>query len=550
MRRLAFVFLFLLAGAAAAQVQIPPSADPGVQQQREMEREKRLLDEELRRDRIEQPLKPLAPKPAPAAPAGEELQVFVREILFEPPSEILKAEELDALAAPYRGRALRFAELRELVAKVNELYKSKGVVTAQASLPRQDVTAGVVHIRLVEGRVGKLRIEGNASTDTDYITDRLRLKPSMLVDLTGLEEDMVRFNRTNDAQMRADLAPGAAFGQTDVDVTIVEPKRDDFRVTMDNAGSAGTGELQTGVSYLRRSFTGRRDDLYLASSTAEGHRGMYLTYGLPVNTLGTRLTLGYFNDKTAIVHGFIAPLNVTGEATAYSATLRHPLIVERGFELDGLLSVKKRHTVNWIDTSLLSASDLNGRTIGLDLQVPGAAGYWTANAEYGWGRDAPLGADERPYNVARGNVRRSLSLNTDTTAVGSLIWQYAPVTLLPASEQLIIGGEGTVRGYSTGLFSGDRGFVLNLELQRNVPLPRDWSWKATAFAFLDRGEVRPFRPPGNQQSTDVATSGGGGFNFFWGKELSGRIALEIPISKRPEEPRDYRIGFQFVWHVL
>src|SRR5260221_1428089 len=270
MRRLLAVPLVLFAGTLPAQVVIPPSADPGVLQQREIERERRLREEELRRDRIEQPVRPVAPKPAPAAPTGDALQIFVREIRFDPPSEILKADELDALAAQYRGRTLRFSDLRELVGKVNALYLSKGVATAQASLPRQDVTEGTVRIRLVEGRVGKLRIEGNASTNDDYITDRLRLKASMVIDLARLEDDMVRFNRTNDAQMRADLLPGAEFGQTDIAVTIVEPKRDDFRLSLENSGSAGTGEMREIASYQRRSLTGRRDDLDLSTARADG----------------------------------------------------------------------------------------------------------------------------------------------------------------------------------------------------------------------------------------------------------------------------------------
>lgn len=550
MRGLTFVPLFLFACGAAAQVQVPPSSDPGVLQQREMERERRLRDEELRRERIERPLKPAAPAAAPAAPSTEELQFFVREIRYEPAPELLKPDELDALTAPYRGRTLRLSDLRELVAKVNEMYKSRGIVTAQASLPAQDVTAGVVRIRLVEGRVGKLRIEGNASTDAGYITDRLRLKPSDLIDLRRLEDDMVRFNRTNDAQMRADLQAGEAFGETDLVVTLVEPKRDDFRVFLENSGSAGTGELRSGAAYQRRSLTGRRDDLFLSTAMADGHRGNYLTYGLPVNTLGTRLTLGYFNDRTRIVHGLIASLKVTGEATAITASLRHPLVVGRDIQVDAVLGVKKRRTVNWIDNNLLSAADLNGSTLGLELQLPEATGYWTGNLELASGRNEPLGAERKPYHLIRGNLRRSLSLDADTTLVAATNWQYSHIPLLPASEQIVIGGESSVRGFATGLFSGDRGFVLNLELQRRMPLPEDWAWRASGFAFLDRGEVRPFRPPGNQRSTDVLSSAGGGVNFSYAKDASGRIVLGIPISKRPEEPRDYRVHFQFVWHLL
>ena len=50
MRRLAVVPLLLLVAMSVAQGQVPPSIDPGVLQQREMDRQKRLRDEELRRE--------------------------------------------------------------------------------------------------------------------------------------------------------------------------------------------------------------------------------------------------------------------------------------------------------------------------------------------------------------------------------------------------------------------------------------------------------------------------------------------------------------------
>ena len=37
------------------------------------------------------------------------------------------------------------------------------------------------------------------------------MKSGDLVDLPGLEEDLLRFNRTNDVQLRAELKPGTSF---------------------------------------------------------------------------------------------------------------------------------------------------------------------------------------------------------------------------------------------------------------------------------------------------------------------------------------------------
>src|SRR5690606_8441668 len=110
--------------------------------------------------------------------------------------------------------------LHELVARINALYRAKGVVTAQAVLPPQDLTDGIVRIRLIEGRVGAIDVRDNRSTDEDYVRARVRQQPGDLVDLAGLERDLQRFNRTNDAQARAELRPGSRVGETDIGILL------------------------------------------------------------------------------------------------------------------------------------------------------------------------------------------------------------------------------------------------------------------------------------------------------------------------------------------
>ncbi|WBY02170.1 ShlB/FhaC/HecB family hemolysin secretion/activation protein [Ramlibacter tataouinensis] len=546
---LGLAFLVLAGGALAQPVQIPPGSDPAVIQQREIERERRMRADELRRDRIEQPVRPTAP--AEPAPAGADSMPFeVREIRVEPRSELLDAGAIDALVAGYRGRSLRLSDLRELTARINELYRAKGIVTAQAVLPPQDVTDGTVRIRLVEGRVGQVRIQGNESTNEDYIRDRLTLKPPMLVDMGELEQDLVRFNRSNDAQLRADLRPGSELGQTDIQLQVQEPKRNELRLFVDNSGSTLTGEGRVGVAYMRRSLTGRRDDIYLSAVRSEGHEGNYLSYGVPVTRLGTRLTLGYFKDRTRVVNGPIAPLDVTGSAESISLSLRHPLRVQSRFQLDALASFKQRRTANWIVGTPLTASELSGGTVGLDLQVLGDNGYWTGTAELGSGIDRPDGAPARHYTLLRGTLRRSLTWSPDLTLVGSLSWQYAPLKLLPSSEQIVIGGEGSVRGHSLGLFSGDRGYVLNLEAHYRLALPPSSAAAGSAFVFLDHGVVRPFRPQLNPRGSDALTAVGAGVNLTFGSTASARVTLSLPVGAPPEEPRNYRINAQLIWHLL
>ena len=81
---------------------------------------------------------------------------MVREIRFTE-SAILLADKLAELARPYTGRELALAELRELTTRIDEAYRERRVVTARAVILPQDVSDGVVDIRLVEGRGARSR---------------------------------------------------------------------------------------------------------------------------------------------------------------------------------------------------------------------------------------------------------------------------------------------------------------------------------------------------------------------------------------------------------
>ena len=127
-------------------------------------------------------------------------------------SELLSEETLRGLAATVEGREVTLAEVVEVVERINTLYRERGIPTAQAVLPAQEVADGNVTIKLVEGRVGDILLEGNASTADSFILSRIGQTKGELADVGALERSMMRFNRTQDVQLRAELKPGAKFG--------------------------------------------------------------------------------------------------------------------------------------------------------------------------------------------------------------------------------------------------------------------------------------------------------------------------------------------------
>lgn len=538
------------AAPALAQIAIPPSVDPGaLQQQRIDEAERQRQLEQLQRTPVTDPLqRDLYEAPPVRSGDDEGPRFMVREIRFTP-SEILSPQQLAELAAPYEGRQLSFADLQELIERVNAAYQAQRVVTAQAVLPAQDVSGGVVVIRLVEGRVGEIQLDGNASTRDGFITRRLALKPGDLVDLPLLERDLIRFNRSNDVQLRAELQPGDAFATTDLLLSVEEPKRHSLRVTYDNSGSPSTGKWRGGLAYQNRSLLGFRDELSLSGSRSLGQESYSIGYSIPINYSGGRLSLTHYKDRIAVKRGELASLDLTGRSDGTILNLRQPIHFGERSRVDLMLGAKKRESSNWISGIFLQTTRTHDASVGLEWQAADTTGFWLGNYTITSGR--AKGAPRNNYTVGRGSLRRFHNLADGWSVRAGFNVQHSPNRLVPSSEQFMIGGEYTVRGFPMGSYAGDRGYVVNLELHQPVQtwqVERDLPPLSVAgFLFADHGQVSPYRPANSTLSRhDRLASAGFGINASLGETLSSRLTFGYGFNRVENESRRYQVHFQMM----
>ena len=214
--------IILTAGAATA-APVPSQLSPGALQQQQLQRQ-RQLERRKQQPRAQEPVIH-GPRPSTGTPGGPPGPHFMLRGVEFNRSHFLSKKTLTRIARPYVGHEVDFADLRRLVASINGLYRRRGIITAQAVLPPQKIHAGVVRIRLVEGRVGKVSLEGNTFTRNGYILDRVHLRRGTVVDVAQLRDSLVYFNRTNDIDLKATLRPGARFGLTDVLLQAQEPPR-------------------------------------------------------------------------------------------------------------------------------------------------------------------------------------------------------------------------------------------------------------------------------------------------------------------------------------
>lgn len=544
-----FTATLLLLGAlpaGLAQV-VPPGATPGGIQQREREaRERFRIEQALREGRLEVRIEAPDRDPTQQIEGGDEPLMPLERLLFEPPSEILDEAFLNEVRTTWEGRIVSLNELLSIIDTLNGRYDALGFPTARAVLPPQDVDNGEVRIQLVEGRVGMIELQGSGSERYDaYVRRRLGLAPGELVSIDQLEEGLVRFNRLNESRLRAELAPGAEFGTTDLFLNLAPPQRLRASVFVDNLGRETNGEIRLGAFAQGRGLIFAGDTALAVATFSNGTESFSGAYSVPITQWDTVLELAATTGDTEIIEGAFEPLDINGDSRDLTIGLLQPVYVSASQEWAVFARFSSRESLSFFGGVLQEDIDLAVFSFGGTGQVSQGNGVWFTEQRANVGMGSGFLGGEEAFFAYRGTLSRLQRLGSSRFSIAvNTAWQLSDDADLPPSEQFQIGGSFTVRGASEGLLAARRGYFASVELiaslrspfepkETGLLGPRD---RLDVFAFADHGGTFPFKGGGEGiDSNDFLQSVGVGSRFEFTKHLTGRIAVAVPLGQNDRE---------------
>ena len=408
------------------------------------------------------------------------------------PSEILTEAEIKNITDPYLGKTASLQDLYDMTAAINRLYEEKGYAVCRAYLPPQRIHEGAVQIKLLEGKTGNVTVNGLRFTRKGYVTHRIRLEPGKVANTDMLNDELQRFNATNDVQLRILVHAGTQPGTTDYEIVAFEPKSNHtVSLYADNNGYDTSGRCREGVFYTMRSLTGQRDALRLNYLRSKGTNIFGANYSMPVNNRGTMLDFDYGTNTTKIIKGNLASLGVKGHAYAAGIALRHPLRVDEkrrdeiGFQFlhqnsQTDIGTKSNNYIKWVND-----------TRNTFIPYISFTHYGKSSVLYHKHSLAFTGFNNL-YNTADNYASYRLDalyqkrLKGDQMLSGRLNAQVAGENKnMSSSDYFYIGGVNSVRGYEESFLSGSQGFTASLTWQTPLDKKRIWN----AFTFVDYGRV-------------------------------------------------------------
>ena len=438
--------------------------------------------------------------------------------------------------------------VNDICAKIEEGYAKRGYFLARAYAPPQRIDCGVLRIRVLEGHLGEVKVEGNCFYSEEFIAsyfERLRCKP---LRYDTFMRALLLLNDFTDLHAGAVFNKGSKPGTADILVRVQDKWPGHLYLNANNYGRKLTTDWRVGGRFDVGSLGMYGDKLSIAEVVGFPIEALYFTdvyYRIPVNRNGTFVEFAYLFSKFKIEE--LLSLHLRGRSDIGTFKATHGVWRSREMSIDVFGYFDYKQIQNFALGHRISFDKLRVVTAGMLLdRWASKNGRDYLNFRVAAGIPNFLGGlscvDDESSRIGGGG--RFVVINADYDHIQDL-WgkgyffafhgsgQYSP-NKLTIPEQIYIGGADTVRGYPLAAALGDMGYYLNFELRipppavanEKVPFVKSkWREVLQLVGFLDTGGVHF-----NEGNSTFITGAGLGFRLKGPWSLALSLDVGFPLN--------------------
>jgi hemolysin activation/secretion protein len=499
------------------------------------------------------------------APAAQSLTINEYTVLG---NKILSEDEVDDAVYPYLGPGQSIHSVDAARAALQKLYSDAGYQTVEVEIPPQHVHDGIVVLQVVEGKIGRLHVNGSRYFSLNEIkSEAPSLKPGTVPNFKAVTKDIVALNQWPDRQVTPALKAGTTPGTVDVDLNVKDTLPLHGSIGLDNRYSESTTPLRLDASLSYDNLWQRGDSISISyeiapqnSDDAEVFSGSYLAR-IPGVDWASLLLYGLDSDSDVSTVG---STNVVGKGQVIGARGIFTLPGGQGFFDTLSAGVDYKHFDQNVTlggqtlptpvtyyplTATYSATwqGANGTTQ-LDLTPTiNIRGLGSNPAEF----DAKRFDAQSNFAYIKGDLSRTQELPKGLELYVKLQGQLADEPLVN-SEQFSGGGQDTVRGYLESEVLGDNAMLGSVEIRTPSfnrflgPKVNDWRF----FTFTEGGQLNILDPLPEQQSVFNLASIGIGSRIKLIDHLNGMVDFALPlvtsVATKADQPRvEFRVWAEF-----
>jgi hemolysin activation/secretion protein len=409
---------------------------------------------------------------------------------------LLKPHEIEAVLKPFTGIQREFGDVQRASEALRQHYRGKGFSVVWVVAPEQDLDRGVVTLRVIEGRIGKVTIEGNRFFDDANIRSSLpALGEEVSPRAMDISANAQLANENPAKQVDVVLHPGEQQGVVDATVDVIDVRPLKAFLTFDNTGNSQTGDYRLGVGVQHANLF-NRDHIftfnYVTSPEEWDKVSLYSgSYRLPLYSWGDSMDfiIAYSDVSAGTTQTVAGPLDFSGRGNVYGWRYNQ-LLARRGeythrivygldyrayendcavgeFGAEGCGPAAVDVTVSPVSLAYSGNWAKPGRIsdfyVGVSHNVPVDANG--QESDFNAARPSPDGGDgaSSRFTILRGGASMVNAFESNWQVRAAFNAQYTSDSLV-SGEQFGIAGATAVRGFQEREIVRDIGYFSNVEL--------------------------------------------------------------------------------------
>ncbi|CAM2143043.1 Hemolysin activation/secretion protein-like protein [Pararobbsia alpina] len=454
------------------------------------------------------------------------------------------------------GKPLTFGRIAEIRRAIIQRYREAGQPLVDVYLPEQDVTDGVVRIAIAEFHLGEVRASGNQYFSSALLVGEMPLKAGQFIRQSDVDIGLTLLN--DNPYRHVDVVYAAGSAPNTTDVVLQTDDRAPWRVSagFDNEGvpQLGRERYSFGADYgnlfgLDQQIAWQlttSNDVFGSHPSIDGQSGRQrflanaLSYVAPLPWHDRVEVFGVYAQSAPGVNGDFAQDGISAQISLRYDWLLPQILgwkqqaqfgydfkrSNNNLEFGGVQVFNSNtHIHQFLANYDVSHDDSLGQTHANALAVvsPGSLDGDNNDEAFEASRH---GATAR-YSYFQLSAQRDLVFDSGWSVMVKGLLQWTHDTLLP-SEELGLGGEGSVRGYDPYTVLGDRGWNLQTEL-RTPALPIGTThavWQP--FVFMDSGHAWNSIDEPAEPGTSTLLSTGVGLRFQFARYVSAQGTFGKP----------------------
>lgn len=402
---------------------------------------------------------------------------------------VVSPEEIKPVISQFIGPDKNFQDLLDAAGAIKRELANRGFFLTDAIIPPQKIVGGVVEILVIEGRLGKVKVE--YADDVEIYRNLIdayvaELNAGDVVSARSVERALFLISDLNGLNTKSVFQPGEKMGTADLIIKVSKAKTFTGSLDLDANGSIYTGVMRAGGVVNANNLAGLGDMLtvrHLRSIEGGGLSFSRASYIAAVGPWGSKIGASYSDLKYKLGTPVFEPIKASGGATVSSLIGLHPLIRSRNVNLMTMYQYDERNfrdfkeAANDLDEkrtqvhSVVLSGDLRDTLLGGGINVGNVAlTHGTLSLLQANKKAADLGGHntQGAYDKTNFTYARLQSVSESTAAYFSYSAQFTRKNL-DGSEKISLGGPNAVRAYPQGEGSGDEGHVGTIEMRYAVP---------------------------------------------------------------------------------